>query len=121
VNDTHRNDPRAPASHDLPPGRSQQHGGRRALAGLLAIDVALPLALFYGLRAAGVSPWLALVLGAAVPLLRPAGTVIAQRRVDLLSLFSLSLIGAGTAIGLVTADPTLLLARESYLTAVVGL
>jgi hypothetical protein len=76
--------------------------------------------LFYGLRLAGVNQWLALVLGAAVPL-RLAVTVLTRRRVDRLSLFSLSLIGCGTAIGLVTADPWLLLARESYLTAVVGL
>jgi hypothetical protein len=77
--------------------------------------------LFYGLRLAGVNQWLALVLGAAVPLLRLAVTVLTRRRVDRLSLFSLSLIGCGTAIGLVTADPRLLLARESNLTAVVGL
>ena len=59
-------------------------------------------------------------LGAAIPLLRLAVTVVTQRRVDRLSLFSLSPIGSGTAIGLVTADPRLLLARESYLTAAWG-
>lgn len=95
--------------------------GRRASVALLAVDVALPLALFYGLRLAGVGQWLALVLGASVPLIRLAVTIATQRRVDRLSLFTLSLIGVGTAIGLVTADPRLLLARESYLTAVVGL
>jgi hypothetical protein len=41
--------------------------------------------------------------------------------VDRLSQFTLSLITIGTVIGLVTADPRLLVARESYLTAVVGL
>src|ERR1700743_2870178 len=41
---------------------------RRAILLILALDVAAPLALFYGLRAAGVSQWWALALGALPPI-----------------------------------------------------
>ena len=88
---------------------------------MLAADVALPLAVFYGLRAAGVNQWLALVLGSVTPAVRLAVTALRARRVELMGLFTLSLLAIGTAIGLVTADARLLVARESYLTGVVGL
>jgi hypothetical protein len=96
-------------------------GGRRAFVALVALDVGLPLALFYGLRLAGVNQWLALVLGAAAPLVRIVLTAVQARRLETLSAFTLSILAAGTAIGLMTADPRLLLARESYLTGLVGL
>ena len=88
---------------------------------MLAADVALPLAVFYGLRAAGVNQWLALVLGSVTPAVRLAVTALRASRVELMGLFTLSLLAIGTAIGMVTADARLLVARESYLTGVVGL
>jgi hypothetical protein len=72
---------------------------------VLAIDVVAPPLRVYGLRLTGVNQWRALVLCAAVPLLRLTVTVATQRRRASPSLFSLSLIGCGTAIGLLTADP----------------
>lgn len=94
--------------------------GRAAFALMIARDVALPLGLFYGLRAFGASQWLALVAGAAVPLAAAVIIAIRQRRVEKAGLFTLTLLGVGTLAGLFTADPRLLVARESYLTAVVG-
>jgi len=88
---------------------------------MLALDVALPLALYYLLRGFGASPWTALLAGAAIPLARVALAATARRRLETASSFTLSLLAAGTAVGLVTSDPRLLMARESYLTAVVGL
>jgi len=85
------------------------------------LDVIAPLAVFYGLRAAGVNQWWALVLGAVLPLVRIIVTVLAERKIERLGLFTLTVLGTGTGIGLLTADPRLLLARESYLTALVGL
>ena len=105
----------SPSLQDRPSSR------RRAFVGMLAADVALPLAVFSGLRAAGVNQWLALVLGSVTPAVRLAVTALRARRVELMGLFTLSLLAIGTAIGMVTADARLLVARESYLTGVVGL
>lgn len=85
------------------------------------VDVGAPLALFYGLRLLGVNQWLALVLGGLLPVMRIGYTVVTQRRVDRLALFTLSLVGCGTGLALLTGDPRLLLARESYFTALIGL
>ena len=87
---------------------------------MLALDVAVPLALYYLLRGLGASPWTALLAGAAIPLARVAVATATRRRLETASLFTLSLLAAGTAVGLATSDPRLLMARESYLTAVVG-
>jgi hypothetical protein len=81
----------------------------------------VPLALFYGLRLGGVSLSLALLAGTVLPVLGLAIAVATRRGVDRLSLFTLTLLGVGTALGMVTADPRALLARESCLTAVNGL
>lgn len=60
------------------------------------------------------------MLGAAGPLARLTVTVIRVRRLDRLGVFTLSVLTAGTLVGLFSADPRLLLARESWLTALVG-
>jgi hypothetical protein len=98
-----------------------RRGGPRAFVAMVALDVALPLALFYGLRLAGANQWLALVLAGAAPLVRIGLTAVRTRRLEPLSAFTLSVLAIGTAIGMLTADPRLLLARESYLTGLVGL
>lgn len=96
-------------------------GGRLAFARMLGVDVALPLALFYGLRAAGVGAWWALLIGGLPAVIQLGVGLIRHGRVDRMSLFGLSLLVAGTLTGLLTADTRLLLARESLVTAVVGL
>jgi hypothetical protein len=61
---------------------------------MLAVDVALPLVLYYALRAVGVSPWTALLAGAALPLLRIVLSAVARRRPEPAGVFSLSLLGS---------------------------
>ncbi|MGB3699015.1 MAG: VC0807 family protein [Gordonia sp. (in: high G+C Gram-positive bacteria)] len=87
----------------------------------IILDIALPLVVFYGLRAVGVGQWWALILGGAIPIIRLALGLIRRRRVELTGAFTLSMLVAGTLIGLLTGDPRILAARESYLTAVAGL
>lgn len=94
--------------------------GPAAFTGFLLIDLVVPLASYYVLRALGASVWAALLAGAALPTLRLTASLILRRRLPAASLFTLGLITAGTAIGLLTADPRLLMARESYLTGFVG-
>lgn len=98
----------------------QPHGYARALV-LLGRDLVLPLVLFYGLRLSGAGVWLAVMAGAGVSVAALAVGVVVRRRVEPVALFALSLIVVGTGVGLVTADPRLLLARGSWITVVIGL
>jgi hypothetical protein len=52
----------------------------------VVFEVIVPMALFYGLRAAGVSQWWALVAGVLVAVPYVAWTVARNRRIDLVSL-----------------------------------
>ena len=96
-------------------------GNRHARLGMLLFEVVAPLALFYGLRWIGVDQWFALVVGGVLPVVVLAFRLVTERRLEILSLFTLSVLVCGTAVGLLTGDPRLLLARESYLTGVLGL
>jgi hypothetical protein len=72
-----------PGTRDVRPSSSlhdRPGSGRRAFVGMLAADVALPLAVFHGLRAARVNQWLALVLGSVTPAVRLAGGKAYGRR-----------------------------------------
>lgn len=95
--------------------------GPASFTGFVLLDLAVPLASFYALRALGASVWTALVVGAAVPIVRLGAGLLLHRRLSRASLLTLALVTTGTAVGLTTADPRLLMARESYLTGVVGI
>ncbi|MEU9126194.1 VC0807 family protein [Streptomyces sp. NPDC048506] len=84
-------------------------------------DVALPLGLYYGLRLAGVNQWLALVVSSVVPVVQLIRRLAIERRVSGTTLFTLSITVCSAAVTLLTGDPRLLLARESYFTAILGL
>lgn len=103
------------------PGKPPPERRKKALAGMIGIDLVLPFAIYYGLRLAGADPWLALMLGAVGSLIRIAVTTVRTRRIDRLGVFTLSILAIGTAVGMFSADPRLLLARESWLTALIGL
>ncbi|MEV6972612.1 VC0807 family protein [Kitasatospora sp. NPDC093806] len=111
-----RIDERAPVTAATEPGNPKADLIRTAV-----MEVGVPLGLYYGLRAAGLGQWLALLVSGAVPLARLIHTVAAERRVSAVSLFTLSVMACGTAITLLTGDARLLLARESYLTGLLGL
>lgn len=97
------------------------HRGRAASIVTLLLETVAPLALFYGLRAAGASQWSALLVSGAVPLVLLVYRILTERRVEFRILFTLSILVCGTVVGLLTGDPRLLVARESYLTGLVGL
>ncbi|WP_369357885.1 VC0807 family protein [Streptomyces sp. cg2] len=84
-------------------------------------DVALPLGLYYGLRLAGVNQWVALVVSSVMPVIQLIRRLATERRVSGTTLFTLSLTVCSAAVTLLTGDPRLLLARESYFTAILGL
>jgi hypothetical protein len=101
------------------------HERRRPRDGGFAVsllaDLVLPLALYYGLRAAGLGVYVTLVIAAAAPAALVLVRLVRSRTTDHLALFTLTVILASTAVSLVSGDPRLLLAREGWLTALIGL
>jgi hypothetical protein len=94
---------------------------RRRLAGQLLFELVLPLGSYYGLRAAGVGQWLAMVVGGVLVLPWIAYGIVRQRRVETMAVFTLSLVVIATVLSLVTGSPRVLNLRDSWLTAAIGL
>jgi hypothetical protein len=87
----------------------------------LLLDIGLPLAIFYGARAAGVDAWLAVLLGAVGPV---AGNVLSwrrQRHLDTTAIFIIVAMALSLVVALFTGDARALLARESWITGALGL
>jgi hypothetical protein len=87
----------------------------------VVFEVIVPMVLFYGLRAAGVSQWWALMAGvlAAVPYV--GWTVARNRRVDLVAVFTLSVLVLSVVLGLLSHDPRTLAIRDGWTAALGGL
>ncbi|GAA0372293.1 hypothetical protein GCM10009530_23100 [Microbispora corallina] len=97
-------------------------GERRSGAVLaLALDVVIPLAVFYLARGAGVNQWLALLLAALAPAAGIGWTWARQRRLDATGVFVIVSMALSLLVAFVTGDARVLLARESWLTGAVGL
>lgn len=94
---------------------------RRDLAVALAVNLVAPLAVFYGLRAAGVDQWLALVLGVIPPGIRAVQTIVTRRRIDPLAVFALGILVISVAVSFVAGGPRLLLAKDGWMTGVAGI
>ncbi|GAA2605547.1 VC0807 family protein [Streptomyces tubercidicus] len=103
------------------PDRRRTVALRRRLAAQLLFELVLPLGSYYGLRAAGVGQWLSMVVGGVLLLPWIAYGVVRQRRVEAMAVFTLSLVVAGTLLSLITGSPRVLMIRDSWLTAAIGL
>ena len=84
-------------------------------------DIAVPLGLYYALRAAGVGIYLTLIIAAAVPAALAGYRLARWRRVDGLAVYVLTTMLLSTGVSLIAGSPRFLLAREGWLTAVTGL
>lgn len=87
----------------------------------VVFEVIVPMVLFYGLRAAGVSQWWALMAGVLVAAPYVGWTVARNRRVDLVALFTLSVLVLSVVLGLLSDDPRTLAIREGWTAALGGL
>lgn len=87
----------------------------------VVFEVIVPMVLFYGLRAAGVSQWWALMAGVLVAVPYVGWTVARNRRVDLLAVFTLSVLALSVVLGLLSDDPRTLAIREGWTAALGGL
>ncbi|MEV5838168.1 VC0807 family protein [Nocardia sp. NPDC052112] len=101
--------------------RQKRAAVRRHLARQLTVELVLPLGGYYALRAAGVNPWLALVAPALLTVPFLAHGALRKRRIDMVALFTLSMIVVGTAMSMVTGDPRTLLVRDSWIFGALGL
>jgi len=113
--------PALPAARDAPAVTTS--GNRRGHAGLqtLLVDVAAPLALFYGLHAAGVDDLTALALGGAPPAIKTVVAVARGCRVEPVALAVLVVMTVGLVASLITGDPRELLVRNALLSLPFGL
>ncbi|RPE27648.1 VC0807 family protein [Kitasatospora cineracea] len=112
---TRRNVPAA-APSETPPRPS----GRRLLLGTVW-DIAVPVALYYGLRAAGVGVFVALLAGAFLPALTTAVQWLRTRSLEGMAGFVAGTMLLGVAAALVSGSPRFLLAKDGWLTGVAGL
>jgi hypothetical protein len=87
----------------------------------VVFEVVVPMALFYGLRAAGVGQWWALMAGVLVAAPYVVWTVVRNRRLDLPALVTLSVLVLSVVLGLLSDDPRTLAIREGWTAALGGL
>ena len=90
-------------------------GRNRALWVMIA-DIAAPIAVYYGMRGAGASVWLALVCGAIFPAAGAVAGLLWHRRVDTMGLLVLATLAASAILSLTTGSPRALLARDGLIT-----
>ncbi|MEV6646367.1 VC0807 family protein [Amycolatopsis sp. NPDC051371] len=87
----------------------------------VVFEVIVPMALFYGLRIAGVSQWWALMAGVLVAAPYVLWTVARNRKIDLVALVTLSVLVLSVVLGLLSDDPRTLAIREGWTAALGGL
>ena len=97
-----------------PESRPRGANSRRAVFVALGLDLGLPLAVFYGLRGAGVSQWWALVLSASIPAVMVLVRFLRYRHVDFAALFVLTLLALGLVLSALTGNPRALLVRDAW-------
>ncbi|WP_130388432.1 VC0807 family protein [Kribbella sp. VKM Ac-2569] len=82
---------------------------------LLVVDVGVPLALFYGLRALGASDLTALLVGIVPGLISSAVSLVRTRRTDLIGMaVVLSMLGSA-AVAVLGGDARVLLVRNAWI------
>lgn len=85
------------------------------------MDIAPPLAAYYGLRALGVSEYVALLSATVLSGLRVVVGLAKARRLDLFAAYLLLTFGLSLAVGLSTTDPKLVLIGNTVVNGVGGL
>lgn len=83
---------------------------------MLLIDMVAPIVIYYGVRAAGGSIWLALIAGGVVPVVSVVAGMLTRHRANAMGLLVLAALAASAALSLMTGSPRALLARDGLLT-----
>ncbi|MFC9738523.1 VC0807 family protein [Streptomyces noursei] len=98
--------------------RPARAGG--GLRRVLLVHVIVPLVLFYGLRWLGANQFLALLAGAVIPVAGAVRGIVCERRIGGLQLFMLGTMGLTVAVSFVTGSPRLMLIRNGWGMAAIG-
>jgi hypothetical protein len=87
----------------------------------LGMNVAAPLAVFYGLRLVGAGLWWAVAASAVPPVVEALLTVVRERRVGGLGALVLCMVALGAALSAVSGNPRFMFAKDGWMTGIVGL
>ncbi|GAB3566156.1 VC0807 family protein [Spelaeicoccus albus] len=87
----------------------------------MVFDLVVPLTLFYVLRGAGASIYLALLAGTLASGITAVVIVATQHRLDGIAVFVMSTMLLSVGVSLLTGSARFLLAKEGWLTAVTGI
>ncbi|MGI5271225.1 VC0807 family protein [Nonomuraea sp. CA-218870] len=87
----------------------------------VAVNLGVPLVIYYGLRAAGVGVYLALLADTLVSAAFTGYKLLRERTLDGLSAFFTAMLAVAVVVALVSGDERLLLAKEGWVTAAAGL
>jgi uncharacterized membrane protein len=98
-----------------------QHRSMLPLLHTILLDVAPPLVAYYGLRAAGVSEYVALLSATVLSGVRVVYGVVKSRRLDPFAGYLLLTFGLSLAVGLATTDPKLILVGNTFVNGLGGL
>ena len=98
-----------------------QRPSMRPLFQTILLDVAPPLVAYYGLRALGVSEYVALLSATVLSGARVVYGVVKSRRLDPFAVYLLLTFGLSLAVGLATTDPKLILIGNTLVNGIGGL
>ena len=87
----------------------------------LGWDVGLPLVGYYALHLLGVADWPALLVATALAAVRIVWVAVRERSLNLFATIMLVLFGFGVVLALLTGDVRILLLKNSFVTAALGL
>ncbi|WP_107068225.1 VC0807 family protein [Streptomyces sp. CT34] len=96
-------------------------GRWRALFVPLGINILLPLAIYYALRAQDIAQWKALLLSSVIPAAHALGTAVVRRRVEAFDLLMVVLLAASAATSLISGSPRILLLKDAGIPAALAL
>ncbi|PZG10405.1 VC0807 family protein [Nonomuraea aridisoli] len=91
---------------------------RLQVLGSLAAGVVAPMALYYALRAAGLSHPTALLVSSLLPAAQAVVSLVRGRRPDRLGLFMTTMMLVGVAVSVLVHDTRFLLAKDGWFMAV---
>ncbi|MGW7786600.1 VC0807 family protein [Streptomyces tricolor] len=109
-------EPREPLKTPEPPGTAV----RGALVSSLAVDILLPLLVYYAARALGAGQAPALLLSGAPPAVRLLVGAVRYRRIDGVDLFLTMLLVIAALVSLIGGGPRVLLFKNAALSLAVG-
>ena len=82
---------------------------------LLIVDIAIPLAVYYGLKALGASDLTALLVGVIPGLISSAVSLVRNRRTDLVGMAVVLSMVLSTVVAVIGGDARLLLVRNAWI------